>query len=165
MALWQEFLAGFFDGHDHDVDALNRAVTFPAATLEFGQVRNPQPLNGALITLMWLSPGRVRPIWEMIGPTGDRHVGKMGLAEVTWMFWIRAKVVDVGAGNSVWLATLVASRLYGVLANRTACAPLALKGIDRLNPDSPVTVVDSDYAIRLVACRSRLRYPLSVQDL
>ena len=163
MALWQEFLSGFFDGANHDLDALNHGVTFPAATLEFSQSRVPQPLDGAIITVIGMSPGRARDRWDLVGDVGDRHVGKVAALDVTWMFWVRAKVSGVGASG--WLASQVASRLYGLLGNRTAVAPLAGKGIYALRPDSPVTFPDSDYAMRLVACRCRLNFALSVQDL
>jgi hypothetical protein len=159
LRLWAEFLAGFFDGEDHPVGS-GAAVRFPRVTLRFQQAPLPQPLDGAVITMTWLSPGKTERRWGL--PTGQAagQPIKVAATDVTWLFWVRAKVVSSGSGNSVNLAQEVADKLYGLLANEKAVGPLAQKGIQRLRPETPYLVSDAEYALRLVPCHGRLRYQL-----
>jgi hypothetical protein len=158
LRLWAEFLAGFFDGAEHQVGD-GGAVPFPRVAVRFQQAPLPQPLNGAVITVTWLSPGKTERRWGVA--QGQRT--KVAATDVTWLFWVRAKVVSSGSGNSVNLAQEVAEKLYGLLANERAIGPLAQRGIQRVRPETPYLVSDAEYALRVVPCHGRLRYALETR--
>ena len=52
LALWQEFLAGYFDGTAHQVG--RAAVVFPKAVLRFQEASLPQPMKGVAISVVGL---------------------------------------------------------------------------------------------------------------
>ena len=158
LRLWAEFLGGFFDGAEHQVGD-GGVVRFPRVALRFQQAPLPQPLDGAVITATWLSPGKTERRWGIV--QGQRT--KVAATDVTWLFWVRAKVVSSGSGNSVNLAQEVAEKLYGLLANEKVIGPLAQRGIQRVRPETPHLVSDAEYALRVVPCHGRLRYALETR--
>lgn len=167
FALWQEFLAGYFDGQSHTVGA-NPAIAFPSAYLRFQQSLLPQPIDGVAITAVWVRPSYFEKKWDTVN--GGRQ--EVVFARFGMMFWVRAQMVSSGTGNSAFKCTQAAELLFGLLQNSAATRPLAGKGIHRLRPSSPQLVSDGSgsrpndpsYALRVVTCDGRLHYPVLSQS-
>jgi len=64
LALWQEFLAGYFDGGAHQVGRVT--VAFPKAVLRFQEASLPQPMKGVAISVVWVVPARVERYWDTL---------------------------------------------------------------------------------------------------
>jgi hypothetical protein len=167
MALWQEFLAQYFDGNPHAVGAaLN--VPFPKAELCFQQSRapgqkaetgsggtGPGPLQGLSITMVWSEPGK-RPTmpWELAGGVTQQMV----YAPAHWNFWVRSSGTNARA-----LGKEGADALYGLLVNQGETRSLAQAGIQRVRVLPPRCVQDADFTLRLVCASAVLRYPVMSQ--
>jgi len=152
LALVQEFLAGYFDGHRHDVGG-NLQVTFPKAQLLFQQSGVTPPAvagdNTLAITLVWGEPGRKTAAFENFSNVRQEMVQ----AEVTWNFWVRAT-----GSNAKAEAQKCADLLHGLLGNTAATHPLTQRGIRRLRPREPRPIQETDYVLQLVTCGALLRY-------
>lgn len=162
LALWNEWLASYFDGQPHDVGTVE-AVDFPLATLAFQQASLPQPLGettGLAITLVtsevtaarWRGWRSAPPVEGVPGRT--HHVAHQPAA---WNFWVRAAGPNAKAQGG-----LAADRLHGLINNSAANRALAQKGIQRLIAQPPRAVMDSDYTLRLVSVRGMLRYAIKM---
>lgn len=167
LALWQEFLAGYFDGASHIVGS-NPTAVFPKAALRFGQSAAPQPAGSAVvdvvISLVWLgNVGPRRLEWEKVGNSTQQ----MAYSRTAWLFYVRASVNAATpgptAGNPQKLCTLAAGRLQALLGNSDAALPLAQKGVAHLRPDEPRPIEDKEYIVRTLRCRGWLRYPVLSQ--
>lgn len=155
MNLWHEFLSGFFNGQPHVIGAAAEAVVFPVADLLFQQSAPPQPMSNPAITLVWCDGApRRRRCWEMTG--GRRQ--EMFYQGVYWNFWIRAS-----GTNSRRACRQVSDLLYALLCNSAATHPLAQRGIQRILPQTPRVVQETDYALRLITAGATLRYPVLSQ--
>lgn len=155
MKLWQEFLAQYFDGGQHNVGAVGN-VQFPQVELHFQQSAVTQPLDGTAITLVWSGPCGRPPWtgWEVVG--GSRQ--EMRYELVAWNFWVRASGTNARAA-----CKLAADRLAGLLGNRAETHALGAKGVSRLKPSAPRAIQETDYVLRLVTCVGTLRYPVMSQ--
>jgi hypothetical protein len=189
LALWNEFLEGWFDGGSHAV-GLNPAIPFPEAVLRYQQSALPQPLGQRVgISLVWVRPGDVTKRWEVVRVprenfrNGDPYDNcqdyrgrrqarqQVAYARAGWMFWIRAEAPAGAGANAAASCRQAAELLFGVLSNTNATHGLWQKGILKLEPQTPALVsegsgsrpADLAYALRLVACAGILRYPVLSQ--
>lgn len=175
LDLWHEWLSRYFDGATHAVGA-NAPVLFPQALLRYQQHDLPKPLQGAApakspdgvaISVVWVRPSVIRYAWETVGGLRQR----MAYARSSWMFWIRADVVESGTGNSKLRCRDTADLLFALLQNSATTRDLAGKGIHRLRPETPQLVSDGSgskpgdpaYAMRLLNCTGTLHYPVLSQ--
>jgi len=164
MKLWQEFLARYFDGGEHNVGAVAN-VQFPQVELHFQQSAVTQPLADgvAAITLVWSESMRKWTAWESV-PDGQPNVGlayvrqEMCYERVAWNFWVRASGMNARAA-----CKLAADRLAGLLGNKAETHLLGAKGVSRLKPSAPRAIQETDYVLRLVTCVGTLRYPVMSQ--
>lgn len=184
MKLWQEFLARYFDGGQHDVGAVEN-VQFPQAELHFQQSAVTQPLGaagqsgegraqsgGLAITLVGSEgSGRKWTSWENVdAPSGGAPDGTGGAPvlprtrqeicyeRVDWNFWIRATGTNARAA-----CKLASDRLFGLLNNKAETHALGAKGISRVRATAPRAIQETDYVLRLVTCGATLRYPILSQ--
>lgn len=174
MALWNEYLSGWFDGNMHAVGG-NAAVGFPSATLRFQQSAQPQPLAGETpalpgpgvgISVIWVRPSHPKIYWEWIRDLsgGGSSRQQIAYAPCHFIFFVRAAGPAGPTGNAKALASQTGDLLYGVLNNSSASRPLGEKGIHKLRPETPVLVSgDASYELRLVNCGVVLRYPIRSQ--
>ena len=159
MALWQEFLAGHFDGQPHAIGATN-GVVFPLAELAFQQSALAQPLDtipapGLAITVVWSETLRKRSSrWENIG--GARQ--EIAQEPTAFNFWVRATGPNARRDGKT-----VADLLYGLLNNSYETRVLAQKGMQCVGALTPRAIQDSDYCLRLLTVTARLRYPILSQ--
>lgn len=166
--LFNEFLKGFFDGAAHVV-GYNAPVAFPTAEIHFQQSSQTAPLNGAAISLVWISGSRPNYHWETVAGKTQR----MATVRANWMFFVRAQKPDDGTGNAKALAMRTGELLFALLQNSTAVKPLAQKGIHRLRPSTPQLLSegagaksgDPAYAMRGIACAGTLRYAVISQPV
>lgn len=152
QALWQEWLASYFDGAAHAVGT-NPPVVFPQCELAFGFSPVAQPLNGSEIRVLCLPRSERAEVWT---------TGKLATDYVLFQFWVRAKVQ--GKGESEARATRVAELLKALLTNPDSRYALAEKGVGRLLPQAPQAVPGPDYALRLVACSAQLQYAIAYAE-
>ena len=174
MKLWQEFLARYFDGGQHDVGAVEN-VQFPQAELHFQQSAVTQPLQGSggsgpgsgvAITLVGSEGSRRKwTAWENVALAGGQpNVGlaytrqEMAYERVDWNFWIRASGTNARAA-----CKLASDRLFGLLNNKAETHALGAKGISRVRGGLPRAIQETDYVLRLVTCGATLRYPVLSQ--
>ena len=159
MTLWQEFLAGHFDGQPHDLGATS-GVVFPRVDLAFQQSALAEPLDGApsaglALTVVWSETLQRRVSrWESL--SGARQ--EVVQAPAAFNFWVRA----TGA-NSRREAKRVADLLHGLLNNSYETRVLAQKGMQCVTALTPRAIQDSDYCLRLVSVTARLRYVILSQ--
>lgn len=169
LALWHEWLAGFFDGASHAIGS-NSAVVFPKAELRFQQSAGTQPIGAAgvdvVLTVVWLpSPNSRRLEWETV--SGARQ--QMAYVKSAWIFYVRAAVTAATPGNTPGanaqkLCSDAAAHLAAILGNSKAARPLSQNGIQRLRPDDPRPVSeDAHYIVRTVRCRGTLRFAVLSQ--
>lgn len=158
LALWHEFLAGYFNGQAHAVGA-NLPAPFPKCELRFQQSPLEQPMAVPCISLIWAAPSTVRKCWETVGGTRQHVVH----APVRFTFLIRAFAAANELGNARQQCTRAAERLAGLLANNAATRPLAQKGIRRLRPGLPQSVQDDKHILRRLDVGATLRYPILSQ--
>ena len=157
--MWQEFLAGYFDGQAHDVGATDGGV-FPRVELAFQQSTLAQPLDGApapglAITVVWSETLRKRTSrWENIGGARQELVQEA----VAFNFWVRATGPNARRDGKT-----VADRLYGLLNNSYETLALAQKGLRGVDALTPRAIQDGDYCLRLVTVTGRLRFPVHSQ--
>jgi hypothetical protein len=166
--LFEEFLSGYFDGAAHDIGP-TLDLPFPRATLRFQQSRQPQPLKGISISGSWDRTGQWKRDWEAFD--GARQ--QVATGNCLWRFWVRAEVVDKGAGNSRQQCMEAAELLYGLLSNSAATVTLAAKGIQHLRTGNPELVSynsggpsnsdGTDYVLRVVQVSGRVRYAVMSQ--
>jgi len=171
MKLWQEFLARYFDGGQHNVGAVAN-VQFPQVELHFQQSAVTQPLAEsnlglepnlgvatAAITLVWSESMRKWTAWESLpdGPSSWQRQ-EMCYERVAWNFWVRASGMNARAA-----CKLAADRLAGLLGNKAETHALGAKGVSRLKPSAPRAIQETDYVLRLVTCVGTLRYPVLSQ--
>jgi hypothetical protein len=168
MALWSEFLAGYFDGNTHTVGANSPGLKFPKAAFSFQQGRLPQPLNGLGVSVVWEAPSKIKKQWDNVGTPPVRQERAYGWA--LWMFLVRAELENGDGENAHKQCQSGSDRLYGLLNNSSAVLPLAEKGIHRLRPATPQMVAggkflrgDGSYHLRLVTCEGWLRWPVLSQ--
>jgi hypothetical protein len=178
MALWQEWLAGFFDGGTHFVGPL-AGVVFPKAVVRF-QEAVQLPLQSAVgISVVWVAPSAITMKWDTLTgqelaalPAGT-VVGlrqQRATAHTTFLFLVRA----VEAGGSATAQKQVADAaglLFALLQNPLAAQPLSRKGLHWLRPMAPrmawqgdgAPTMDDRFHLRVIACRASLRYPVVSQ--
>jgi len=156
-ALFNEWLAKWFDGHAHAV-GVNAPVVFPPANRAFGQGKPVQPLHDqslgtdAEIRLVMLARGEVASPNDTV-----LYQGKLLTDFVTFNFWVSAK--RPGAGQSQLLAERLGELLKAILTNPDARYELAERGITHLSPQGPAQwLQDKDYSKRLVSCNGTLQY-------
>ena len=155
LALWQEFLARYFDGRPHAIGA-TAGVPFPKAELNFQQSAVTQPqADQPAITLVW-NEGGAKPWkgWETVGGTRQ----ELMFQPVSWNFWVRAN-----GTNAKRAGKEAAERLAGLLGNSAETRALAQAGITRLKASVPRAVQETDYTLRLVTATATLRYPIKSQ--
>lgn len=158
LALWAEFLAGFFDGDLHDVGA-NAAVKFPKCTFSFQQAELPQPMNLPDIALIWSAPSSVEKRWELV----DDVVQQMAYTRARFTFMVRAAAKSNADGNAKALCIEAAQKLLGLLGNAKATQPLAQLGIRRLRPNTPQSLENALHVMRRLEVGAQLRYPILSQ--
>jgi hypothetical protein len=161
LALFAEFLSGYFDGLNHAIGT-NAPQLFPKAEILFQQSSASQPLNGVAISVIMARPGRVKKYldWSL----GRRM--QRAQARVTWTFIVRAAGPETGAGNAKKKCQDASDLLFGLLDNPVNTFPLAEAGIRHLRPETPGVVSegmaspqsDLRYAMRMFACPGTLRW-------
>ena len=191
LALWQEFLAGYFDGGAHPVG--RGAVTFPNAVLRFQEASLPQPLPGVGISVVWVMPARVERYWDTLTaaelatmPAGTPVEQERGRAQGAFLFLVRA--VDPpspgssplrqgyggqagAASNAQMEVQAAAGKLFGLLQNTAATEPLSEKGISKIRPTMARMAFPGDgapgedlgYRLRVMSCRTVLRWAVVSQ--
>src|SRR3990172_8063478 len=90
LALWEEFLRGYFDNAIHPLGPY-QSVKFPGAVLRFQQSQVTQPLDGRSITLTMATPASVKRAWgdvEVVDAVP--RVEETFWHKVTFSFWVRA---------------------------------------------------------------------------
>jgi hypothetical protein len=179
LALWNEFLASFFDGRTHDVGPL-KAVQFPTATLRFQESPQPQPLSNVGISVVWVSPSRVERYWDTLTPaeiaalpagTTPNERQQRAKAQCAFIFLVRATIAGSN-DNSQKQVQSAAGKLYGLLSNVGATIPLANKGIHHLRPSQPIMAwrgigapePDLSYRLRILSCAALLKWPVVSQS-
>lgn len=158
LKLWHEWLGLWFNGASHAIGG-SAAVAFPALTLRFGQSEAPQPVDGVMLTVVMLSPSVVTRKWEVVGGTRQ----EMGQAPVQFQCWIRAAGKMSDGADPQWHAARAADLLFAILANSSSHHDLVQKGIMRLQPRPHESLVERNYATRLLAVRAVLRFPILSQ--
>jgi hypothetical protein len=155
--LFNEWLAKWFDGQMHAINASTPALPFPKVNRAFGQGPAVQPLHqsdsdaDAEIRLLVHSRAELASVNDTA-----LYQGKLVTDFVLLHFWVSAK--KAGAGQSELLAQTIAERLKALLSNPDARYELAPKGIGRLQPQGIQAVQSTDYARRLVPCNAQLSY-------
>ena len=158
LALWDEWLRGYFDGAAHAMGA-TAAVTFPPVTVRHQQSGRPQPADGISLSVVMLNPTEVWQCWETIGGATQQ----IAQSPVTFQLWVRASGMLSGSASPEWHASRAAELLFALLANSATHHALAQKGIMRLKVRSPEPVVEKEFSTRLVTVRATLRYPIFSQ--
>ena len=181
LALWQEYLAGYFDGGAHLVG--RASVVFPKATLRFQEASLPQPLKGLGISVVWVTQVRVERRWEVLTaaelallPAGTSAEQERMQAHCSFLFLVRA--VDPpspgssgAASNAQQQVQVAAGKLFGLLQNTAATEPLSEKGISKIRPTpgrmafpgDGAPGADQGYRLRVLSCRAVLRWAVASQ--
>jgi hypothetical protein len=168
-ALFQEWLAGFFNGQANAIGA-NAPVLFPKAVLGFGQSQLAQPLNPVQgrecpspepvpvvgITMVFMPEGKTARRWEVVNGVRQR----MSYRPVRWNFWIRTASAT---GTDRALCLKAGDLLTGILGNAAATRALSQNGIRNLRPGAIQPVADTGYMLRLLPCCGQLRYAVLSQ--
>jgi len=177
LAIWNEFLSGYFDGGTHAIGAM--PVQFPTATLRFQEASQPQPLAGVGISVVWVAPSRSTRRWDVLTsvemvalPAGTSPNQERMRAHCAFLFLVRAMVADGATGdNAQKQVQSAAGKLFGLLENTAATEPLSEKGLSKIRP-SPARMAfpgdgapgeDLGYRLRIVSCRAVLRWPVVSQ--
>jgi hypothetical protein len=169
LALFRDFLCGYFDGAEHEVGPDNPPIAFPAATLRFQQQGLPQPLDGLAITMTWGAPARFQRRWDRNG----EFLQEFGYGQAQWNFWVRASGrPSAGTENPDYVCRRGAETLFALLNHTAATLTLARHGIHHVRATSPQLVsegrdakgADIHYSTRLLICTGRLRFPISAVD-
>jgi len=181
LALWQEFLAGYFDGGTHQVGRVT--VAFPNAVLRFQEASLPQPMKGVAISVVWVMPARVERYWDTLTaaelaamPEGTPMEQERGRAQGAFLFLVRT--VDPpspgssgAASNAQRQVQAAAGKLFGLLQNTAATEPLSEKGISKIRPTTARMAFPGDgapgedlgYRLRVMSCRTVLRWAVVSQ--
>ncbi|HEX3800240.1 MAG TPA: hypothetical protein VH413_16210 [Verrucomicrobiae bacterium] len=180
LALFAEFLAGFFDGGNHAIGA-NGAVKFPVAQLRSQEAPLPKTLDAAIgLSTVWVAPSSVYTYWDTLTqaeiaalPEGSEPAVRQQRAcgHATILFLIRSSETG-GDPNAQKQVQDGAGLLFGLLQNSLATEPLAQKGIHRLRPMPPRMAFPGDgapsadlaYRLRILSCAVKLRWPLVSQQ-
>lgn len=175
LALWQEYLAGYFDGGTHLVGRVS--VAFPKATLRFQEASLPQPLKGLGISVVWVTQVRTERRWEVLTapelaalPAGTPVDQERVQAHCSFLFLVRA--LKAGSNdNAQQQVQAAAGKLFGLLQNTAATEPLSEKGISKIRP-TPARMAfpgdgapgaDQGYRLRVLSCRAILRWAMASQ--
>jgi hypothetical protein len=151
LALWNEFLTGYFDGGTHAVNGA--ALAFPAASIAF-QHNAPQK-EGLVIHQTVLNPGKVR---EFSG-FGTSRTSR---SRFSWTFWIKCLLkTPVEGHTSESLCQLGSDRLFAILQDISSSAPLAQKGITALRPSLARIVSANEWSVRQIDVRSILLFDIN----
>ena len=178
LALWNEFLASFFDGHAHDVGPL-KAVPFPLAALRYQEAAQAQPLPSVGISVVWVTPSRVSQYWDILTPaeiaalpagTTPNYRQQRAKAYCAFIFPVRATIAGSN-DNSQKQVQQAASKLFGLLSNAGSTILLAEKGIHHVRPTIPrmafpgdgALTADLGYRLRVLSCGALLKWPIVSQ--
>jgi hypothetical protein len=144
MKLWQEFLAGYFNG------AVHFQMPYPQASLSFQQAQLPQPLDGLNLHVVGSTTGKPR-IFPM-------PRGLTAFQRINWTFFLRASVKAGRADghNSESLVRWGADALYHVLMSDGQLFPLYRAGILQIRPSPSRPVASLEYAMRSLDCGGTL---------
>ena len=175
LALWQEYLAGYFDGGAHLVGRV--PVVFPKASLRFQEASLPQPLKGLGISVVWVTQVRVERRWEVLTaaelallPAGTSAEQERMQAHCSFLFLVRALTAGT-SDNAQQQVQAAAGKLFGLLQNTAATEPLSEKGISKIRP-TPARMAfpgdgapgaDQGYRLRVLSCRAVLRWAVASQ--
>jgi hypothetical protein len=177
LALWEEFLRGYFDNAMHALGPY-QTVKFPTAQLRFQQSQITQPLDGRSITLTMASPASVKRAWDMELVDAVRRTEETLWHDITFSFWVRASGQFAGppvdaSDKAAYECQFTADRLFALLSNAYATKPLSEKGIMHLRPRPPQLVASGvgsaggdaakEYYMRVVSCRASVRCPVLSQ--
>jgi hypothetical protein len=179
LALWNEFLAAYFDGLEHTL-GLIPGVQFPQAVLRFQEAALPQPMEGDLgISVVWVAPSSICTHWDTLTAAEIAASGvanpplrqQRATAHGSFLFLIRANEAGANANAQKQVAD-GAALLYALLENSLATEPLSQKGIHKLRPRPPRLAfpgdgspgTDLNYRLRVLACGAVLRYPVISQN-
>jgi hypothetical protein len=178
LALWNEFLSGYFDGSTHSVGIIP-GITFPKATLRYQESPLPQPLQDAVaISVVWVAPSCIKMYWADLtapeiaasGISSPNPTQQRAEARCLWMFLVRS-VTAGGDDNAQKQVQSASSKLYGLLLNSKSTEPLAEKGIHHIRPGTPRMAFPGDgapgadlgFKLRVLSCTGTLRYPILSQ--
>jgi len=179
LALWNEFLAHYFDGNPHTVGANSPAIAFPKAVLRYQESRLPQPLSGDIgISVVWVAPSKTETYWDTLNAVEAQALGNPSekrqqrvVAKCAWLFLIRSANSTDTPENAQRAVQSAAGKLYGLLMNSAETQCLAEKGISKLRPESPrmgfkgdgAPTEDLGFRLRILSCAGVLRYPVLSQ--
>lgn len=156
LALWHEFLSGYFDGAAHTLGD-SGSVMFPNAALRFQQSEQPQPQDGVGITGVFAGNSNVRRYWDL-SDQSPRKRQEWAVIRAQMIFQVRASGVMSDAAKPAAHCQFAADRLFALLANGAATRVLGEKGVHHLRPRPPEPVKDSElHALRMVSCAMTLR--------
>ena len=155
MALWHEFLGGYFSGSIHTVEGVE--IDFPLAAIKCQETQFASAGAADLhlaIHVLWLKSGAVRRFLEP-----DDYFGMRGAyQDATWTFHFRAKGQNQGDGGPRYLVRRLADLAFGLLQKQAVVVYLGRKGIRRIRPQSPVLVSDDRMHLRSMIVKARLVY-------
>lgn len=153
LALVQEFLAGYFDGHSHTLAA--KSYTFPLANLAFQANPGKQPLDGFSIHVIGSSQKTDRKFYIPSGLTSRLWF----FNKQEWAVIIRSVVTAARADNdnSESLCVRVADLCYAVLTTPLATLHLNRKGFSHLRADPPQPLASAEYKMRRIVLRGTLQ--------
>ncbi len=157
MSLWHEFLEGYFDGGDHDLNGVS--VKFPLIEIAIQHGRRPtQPLEGNVIAGTWTQG--VKPL--SYGLTRDTKLFEIPF---TLTFWMRSSGSNTGDGGPHVRIRRLDSILFGLLNNRKNTLPLARKGIRALRCQTPALVTTSPEPMRSVVVSGSILYSITEEAI
>jgi hypothetical protein len=151
MKLWAEFLAGYFDGEEHDV--MGGPLRFPEATIVFQQANHPN--EGLFVHITALNPGSTK---TEIGSRGQREARN----KTTWNFWVKSLVKKPreDGHNTESLCRLTSDRLYALLMSRDLTLPLNRRGLHSIRPNPPRLITSQDWSVRGIIVKGILQFDI-----
>ena len=155
LELWKEYLGGYFDGREHDLN--DEAVQFPRVDeFVFQQFPLPsQPLNGSSLIIAWTVSNRGRAYRT----SGNEKFFQLPF---TLNIYARASGSNSGTGGPAKIIKGLASLIYSLLANRYHTYYLAQKGIHRIRPQSPALVTAFPEPMRSVTVQGEIYYTCAI---
>jgi hypothetical protein len=148
--IWDEFIAGWFNGAAHVVNDAPTSVTFPVITVGFQQALVPPTLEGVHLNATMIRKHRSnRKPW---GGADSNY------EDITWKFWLRSKVVAKNPQKASGQVMLAADKLFLVLNTAVLIRVLTEKGITNVRSDHPRMISDTTHAMRTLDVSAKLLY-------
>lgn len=153
MSIWNEFLAGWFDGSGHVL--VGSYMPFPKIdALAFQSMALPPKLEGLYLTVVTSRSGSaLRRTWS-----GNRLM-ITERTRVDFYFRSTVKTARADGHNAESLVRYGADRLFSVLSSVIAVKPLTYLGIGNIRAQPPVVAVAGVVPMRHLSCSAVYTYP------